>query len=338
MEGEETRRIAIIGLGLIGGSLGLAIKAAGQEGMEVVGHDRDRGVEGRARSLGAVDRTERDLPRAVGDAQLVVIATPILAIREVMEQIAPHLPEGCAVSDTASTKAQVLGWAEETLPAGVSFVGGHPLAGKESQGIDNAEATLFAGKTYAVVPAVGASEAAVDSLLGVIRLVGARPTFLDATEHDQYVAAVSHLPLLVSAALFSLVRASPGWPDLASLAASAFRDLTRLASGDPEMSQGICLTNRDALLHWLDRMVGELQHYRGLIQDGGEELFEAFAQAQAERDRFLAQGPPPASGSEAGPDVRRQLLSSFLGGVLAPRAGRARGTGRSGSGGESRHQ
>lgn len=315
----EVNRITIIGLGLIGGSLGLALKASGRRDLEVIGHDRERAVEVRAAQVGAIDRGEHNLPRAVERSHLVIIATPILAIREVMEQVAPYLPEGCIVSDTGSTKALVMQWAEELLPPTVHFIGGHPMAGRERQGIDQAEAGLFADSAYVVIPSLPADEGAVGALLGIIGLIGAHPLFLDASEHDRYVAAISHLPLILSASLFTLVRSSPAWPDLAALAASAFRDLTRLASGDPQMSRDICLTNRDAILHWIDRMAAELQRYRQLVAGDDEELLRLFVQAQADRDEFLAKGPPARPSGRQPPDIRQEITSSLLGGALVQR-------------------
>jgi prephenate dehydrogenase len=256
-----------------------------------MGYDREWGVGPKARRLGAVDRVARDARSAARDAAFVIIATPILAIREVMQEVAPVLPEGCVVTDTGSTKAEVLRWAGEILPEHVDFVGGHPMAGKEQSGIQAADARLFAGAGYCVVPQVNASERAISIVLGLVSMVGAQPIFIDAEEHDSYVAAVSHLPLVVSTALFSLAHSSQAWPDMAELAASGFRDLTRLASGDPNMSHDICITNREPVLHWVDRMIGELSRYRELLRDKDEELFKAFAKAQLDRDVFVSRPP-----------------------------------------------
>ena len=291
-EDRERKRITIIGLGLIGGSLGLAMKAAGLPGSEIVGHDRARNAANKARKMGAIDRAEHNLPRAVERAGMVIIATPVLAVREVMQQIAPNLPDGCVVTDTGSSKERIVEWAAELLPPSVNFLGGHRMAGKETPGIDNAEAGLFRDRAYCLCPAVNAHEDAVRAVAGMVTLVGAEPLYMDPKEHDQYAAAVSHLPLLLSAALFSLLRDSPAWDDLAPMASSGFRDVTRLASGDPRMSHDIFLTNRDAAVHWLDRMVEELQRYRGLLQGDTEELLESFAKAQIDRDSFLAEPHP----------------------------------------------
>jgi len=286
-------RIAIIGLGLIGGSLGLALKRALRD-VEFVGFSRSRETREKARRMGAIDRAASGPADAVRDAAIVIIATPIAAIPETMELIAPALSENCVVTDAASTKGQVMRWAQELLPHHVDFVGGHPMAGKETSGIDVADAALFQDRAYCIVPAVGAKESAVNTVVGLADLIGASPVFMDAEEHDSYVAAISHLPLVMSTALFSLVRDSAAWPELAQLASSGFRDVTRLASGNPEMSEDICRTNVENIVHWLDRMIAEIRKYRDLIRGDDEDaLFQTFARVQRERDAFLAGGPKP---------------------------------------------
>jgi prephenate dehydrogenase len=281
-------RIAIIGLGLIGGSLGLAFKQSRLRDAEIVGFARSRETRDKARKIGAIDRTAASAADAAREAAVVIIATPIAVIPDVMEEIAPSLSDSCIVTDAASSKDEVMRWADELLPAATSFVGGHPMAGKEETGIDVAEATLFEGKPYCIVPSVHASETAVNTVVGLAEMVGAMPVFLDAEEHDSYVAAVSHLPLVVSTALLSLVHDSAAWPEMAQLASSGFRDLTRLASGSPEMSEDICRTNEDNVVHWIDRMISELRRYRELIKgDDDDALFEAFARAKRDRDAFL---------------------------------------------------
>ena len=323
-ETRERKRITIIGLGLIGGSLGLAMKAAGLPDSEIVGHDRARDAANKARKMGAIDRAEHNLPRAVERAGMVIIATPVLAVREVMQQIAADLPDGCVVTDTGSTKERILEWAAELLPPSVSFVGGHPMAGKDTPGIDSAEAGLFRDRAYCLCPAVDAHEDAGRAVAGMVTLLGAEPLYMDPKEHDQYAAAVSHLPLLLSAALFSLLRDSPAWNDLAPMASSGFRDVTRLASGDPRMSHDIFLTNRDAAVHWLDRMVEELQRYRGLLQGDTEELLEAFAKAQMDRDSFLAEPHPRRLEGAEPADVRQDMLQSLMGGWVSERVKKVR--------------
>ena len=281
------RRIAIIGLGLIGGSMGLALKKVAD--LELVGFARRPEVASKALSIGAVDRAEGNLLSAVEEASLVIIATPVVAIKEILAQIGERLPQGCIVTDTASTKAQVMGWAEEFLPSSVSFIGGHPMAGKEASGIEAADADLFAGCTYCLVPGRGATTEAINVVEALVGQIGAKPIFLDASEHDSLVAAISHLPLLLSAALVSATTRSPSWPKMAKLAATGFRDLTRLASGNPEMSRDICLTNREPILHWIDEYIKELGELRRLVSEGGQEMEQAFIRARQGRERWLGE-------------------------------------------------
>ena len=304
-------KIAIIGLGLIGGSIGLALKRAGLKEITVAGNARTRDTLQRARRLGVIDEDCATAAEAAKGARLVIVACPILATKAVFEEIAPVLAEGAVVTDTGSTKANVMRWAKETLPAHAFFVGGHPMAGKETPGIDAADADLFRGKTWVVVPSVDAPEAAVQTVLGVVQVCGGTPVFMDADEHDSYVAAISHLPLTLASALFSVAFGSAAWPELAGLASSGFRDTTRLASGSPEMAHDIVMTNRENMLHWIDRFQDELSRFRGMIASGESELvLEAFGKPQLERDNFMLNGPPRRE--MAGPEIETIGLGDLL--------------------------
>jgi prephenate dehydrogenase len=316
-------RLAIIGLGLIGGSLGLALKRAQLKGLEIAGYDREWDVGGRARKLGAIDVDARVAPEAAEGAAVVVLATPISQFRATLEAIAPALAAGAIVTDVASTKREVLRWARELMPEGAHFVGGHPIAGKEHAGLDAAEASLFDGRPWAITPSVEAAEAAVRTIENLIATVGAEPVIIDAEEHDSYLAAVSHLPLVAASALFLLARESQAWPELGVLAGPGFRDTTRLASTPPALSHDISLTNRENLLHWLDRYVDELRRWRGMIaHETQEELSKAFAKAQTERDAFVAQPPArprPATRPET-ESAGERLLTLMLGEYAVRRA------------------
>ncbi len=286
-------RVAIIGLGLIGGSIGLALKRAQLDGLEIVGFDASRGVASKARKLGAIDKEARNPASAVEGAAAVIIATPILQARIVLEEIAPAVGNGAVVTDTASTKRDIMRWAEEMLPSEVAFVGGHPIAGKEHSGIEVAEATLFDGRPWAITPTASAPERAIQTVESLVTLTGAHPIVIDPEEHDSYMAAVSHLPLLVSTALFRLASNGQVWSELAPLAGPGFRDVTRLASTNPDLSHDISLTNKENLLHWLDRFRDELTELRELIasSEKKEELYELFVRAQTDRDIFMSDRP-----------------------------------------------
>jgi len=280
-------KITIVGMGLIGSSIGLALKKAKIDG-EIVGTDRDRSVSARARKIGAADSTENNPIKAVAGASIVILATPVGAIKEMMKLFGPELEEGTIVTDTGSTKTEVLRWAEEYLPSNVSFVGGHPMAGKELSGPESAQADLFEGATYCIVPGKNADPNAVAVVTKMSETIGAKPYFIDSLEHDSYVAAVSHLPLILSTVLVKLNADNPSWPEISKLASNGFRDVSRLASGNPEMSRDICLTNQEGLVYWIDQFISELTAFKGLVQDGGEKtLGRAFDSAWEARDRWL---------------------------------------------------
>lgn len=309
--------IAIVGLGFIGGSLGLALRRAKVD-YEIVGHDRDFEIAGQARKRGAVDRAEWNLPAAIRDAGLVIVAVPLDVLPTVFQQLAPHLAEGCVVTDTASVKRQVLAWAAESLPPRVSFVGGHPMTGKEETGIEHAAADLFLGRAYCLTPPPAAAAGAIELAAGLAEAVGAKPYFLDPAEHDSFAAAVGHLPFLTATALIGATTGDPAWRDAAPLAASEFDDATRLAGCDPAAYRAICRTNRAAILRWMDVYGEQLAMLRRLIAadaTAGEELERAFRQAREARDKWQ-QGPSLAAPEPSIPrpgDQVRQMLIGRLG-------------------------
>lgn len=323
MSGAGQRaRITIVGTGLIGASIGLRLCSLPNRNFEVVGIDRDPEQIRTALKRKAVDREARSYEEAVSGAGLVVLAVPILAGERAMRDVAPYLAPGAVVTDTFSTKNEVLSWAAQYLPEGVSFVGGHPMAGKEVNGAGAADASLFEGATWAIVPSPTASEEAVRTVVGMVETLGAYPAYFDAAEHDQLTAAISHLPLFLSVALFRMVRDSPSWEDAALLAGPGFRDVTRLASGDPVLAQGIWRTNRDAIVHWLDRFARQLNELRSLVADPEreEELGKLVTKTKLDRDVFIENPPrrePPARPSDI--PSTGDALGQFIAGAMYQR-------------------
>jgi len=279
--------VTVIGLGLIGGSIGLALRQRERPGWEIVGYSRRQETVANALSSGAIVRGETNLKDAVKQADFVIIATPVLTIKEIFSEIAPHLPSACIVTDTASTKVQVMKWAEEILPPMVDFIGGHPMAGRETYGIQAAEAELFRGCTYCLTSSEKASPKSIDTVTGMVKKLGAIPFFIDAQEHDNLVAGVSHLPMLLSTALVSLTTKNPSWSEMSKLAASGYHNLTRLASGSPEVNAHICLSNKEAIVNWLDKFSQELERYRQLVAVGDKRLEQAFIDANKARQEWL---------------------------------------------------
>jgi prephenate dehydrogenase len=281
------KNITIIGLGLIGGSIGLALKRAGLKDTELIGYARNQQKGLKALKLGAVDKVDSDLISAVGKSDMVVIAVPALAMEEILAQIGHHLPVGCIVTDTVSTKVKVMEWAEKYLPPRIEFIGGHPMAGKELSGIEAAEASLFEGRTYCLVPAPNVSPEAVQTVVGLVKQIGAIPFLITAAEHDRFVAGISHLPTLLSVALVSTTTRSPFWGTMSELAATGYRDVTRLASQDPRMNQDIFLTNKQNILSWIDGFAEELNQLRQLVAQGGEGLGDLLVQVKQARQKWL---------------------------------------------------
>jgi len=279
--------VTIIGLGLIGGSIGLSLRQGNRLGWEIVGYSRRQETIAGALKLGAIGRGEVNLENAVKQADLVIIATPVLTVKEILSKIAPHLSCGCTVTDTASTKVQVVKWAKEILSPKVDFIGGHPMAGKESYGIQAAEAKLFRGCTYCLTSSEDASPKSIGIMTSMVKKLGAIPFFIDAQEHDNLVAGISHLPILLSAALVSLTTKNPSWLKISKLAASGYRDLTRLASGNPEVNSNICLSNQEAIINWVDKFIQELERYRQLVAKGDNRLEQTLAETNKARQKWL---------------------------------------------------
>ncbi|HXR65822.1 MAG TPA: prephenate dehydrogenase/arogenate dehydrogenase family protein [Ktedonobacteraceae bacterium] len=280
-------RVAIVGLGLIGGSLGLALRQA-HIAEQVTGYDLGRGVCDQARKVGAVDQAYTSLADAVRGAELVVLATPVGAMRALLQQMATLASPGAVITDVASTKSQVLSWAEEFLPAHLAFVGGHPMAGKEISGVEAADPALFRNRIYCLTPGAKTPPAALNKVLAMIESIGARVRFLEPAEHDGQVALVSHLPFIASTALMATATENSNWGDASLLASSGFRDTTRLAAGSPEMYRDICLTNHEALVCALDDYLATLHMLREHIAASDPYLNELFARSQEARQQWQA--------------------------------------------------
>jgi prephenate dehydrogenase len=263
--------VGIVGLGLMGGSLALALRRAWPE-TALTGCDRDPLTVRRALDRGIVDVAGPDLD-AVRPAGLIVLALPVLAMREALRGLAGST---AVVTDLASTKAEVMRWAGD---AGVDLVGGHPMCGRETSGLEAADADLYRGAPWVLTR----SEPRVEAL---VRAVGARPVVIDPERHDRLVAGVSHAAFVVSTAYVLGVTSSPEWPEAGRLAAAGFRDLTRLAAGDPEMETGIVRTNRANLLEALDAFEAALQRIRRHVEQDDPRLAELFEEARRARERW----------------------------------------------------
>jgi prephenate dehydrogenase len=281
-------RVAILGLGLMGGSLGLALRAR-RLAHEIVGYDTRPEAVVQALARGAITRASDSVRDAVMAADLVVLAAPILALHDLLAEAGPHLGPDTVVTDLGSTKAEVVRWAEELLPRSERFVGGHPMVGSEQSGTAAADAELYVGCTWCLTPTAHTSHDALAAVVALITSLGATPRILDAASHDAAVAAISHLPLVAATALTLTASDAPSWPEGRILAAGGFRDTTRVASGDPRMARDICLTNAEPLAALLDTYIARLQGMRDVIRSGhAEDIKEQFRAGKQARDAWLA--------------------------------------------------
>ncbi len=312
-------RLTIIGMGLIGTSFGLALKKARIQNLEIVGHDLEPTNSLKAQKRGALDRVERNIFSAINGAKIIVLAIPVLAIKEMMELIGPSIEEGTIVTDTGSTKLQVTKWADEILPSGVNFIGGHPMAGREISGPDGADENLFNGAVYAICPSPTAEKFAQKYVVDLAEAMGAKPYFVGPDEHDIYVAGISHLPFMLSIGLMNTTANNPAWREMSMLAASGYRDISRLASGDPIMHRDICLTNQEGIVYWIDETIKQLYEFRNNIRDNPNELELSFIRAWESRARWLAHKESGAAPGVEFPSSSDTMMSLLMGDKLATR-------------------
>lgn len=283
------RRIAIVGLGLIGGSWGLALKKHGFKGQRV-GFDRAE-IATRAVAVGAVDEGSGDLASAVREADLVILATPVGAILELLPRLVTIVAPQALITDVGSTKRVICQRALEVFGEGPLFLGGHPLAGKENSGLDNADAALFENARYVLAPLTPdhLSLERVKAFSSLVQSIGARPFVSDATGHDRAVAYLSHLPQLVASGLASvaLEQSSEDFLPL-ELAGSGFRDATRLAESPYSLWRDICLTNVQNIQSALESLIEKLEAMKLHLSD--RELEREFKQAKKLRERLREVG------------------------------------------------
>jgi prephenate dehydrogenase len=279
--------VGILGLGLMGGSLGLALRQNDLAGL-VSGYDPDRRTLHRAEERGAIDLRFDTPEDAVVGCDLVVLAAPVLAVRELMRAIAPLLDDDATVMDLCGTKTQVMAWARELLPVPANFVGAHPMAGSERSGIDAADAGLYRHQPWCLTPILPGSQTAFERAMALVdALEPGTVSLVSPEEHDAAVASISHLPLLAATALTLTATTAPTWETASFLAAGGFRDTTRVASGNPRMARDVCLTNTQPILDSLDAYIATLQRLREAVASADMDLEGTFAEARRQRDWWL---------------------------------------------------
>jgi prephenate dehydrogenase len=281
-------RVAVIGVGLIGGSFSLALKEKKLCG-HVVGVGRSPANMALAQERGIVDSIESDVAAAVRGADLVMIGTPVAQFSGVMQAIGKSLKPGAIVTDAGSTKRDVVAAARAGLGAKfVQFIPAHPIAGAEHSGAAAANAALFRGRRLVITPLDENSKQDIETVAGLWTAIGARVSRMTPEEHDQVFAAVSHLPHLLAYALVHDLSKRPNSAQLFGYAAGGFRDFTRIASSHPEMWRDICVANRDRLLHELHLYQEKLKEISQILETSDAPALEKlFAEARAAREKWL---------------------------------------------------
>lgn len=285
-------RVALIGLGLIAGSMGLAMRRAGLVG-EIVGTARTAETRDVAVGLGLCDRVTETNAEAVQGADLVVLCVPVGVMGAIAAEIAPHLAPGCTVTDVGSVKRAVIEAVGPHLPEGVHFIPAHPLAGTEHSGPNSGFADLFRNRWSLLVPQEGTDEAAVARLRALWEGMGANVDVMDADHHDLVLAVTSHTPHLIAYTMVGVADDLRRVTDseVIKYSAAGFRDFTRIAASDPTMWRDVFLTNREATLEILGRFTEELFALQRAIRKGdGDHLFDYFTRTRAIRRSIIEAG------------------------------------------------
>lgn len=288
-------RLAVVGIGLIGGSVARALRAAGAVS-EISAFDRDPEQLRQALELGVVDRAGRDLHAAVDGADLVLLAVPVGAVAELVANLLPALRADAVLTDVGSTKGSVI----ESIAARCGrvparFVPGHPIAGGERFGVAAADAELFRGRRVILTPA-GCAPDALRRIREMWQACGAAVVEMDAAHHDEVLAATSHLPHVLAYALVDCLAGMESDREIFAYAAGGFRDFTRIASSSPQMWHDIVRANHKALLPVIDRFSQVLAELRAAIErDDGAAILQQFTRARAARERYLELVEKPAA-------------------------------------------
>ncbi len=282
-------KICIVGIGLIGGSIGLAIKKKLKEAVYISGLDKNPETLRIAVERGAVDIATSEAKEAVKEADIIFLSTPVLQIVPMIEEILPFLKKGAIITDTGSTKQFIWQQLQKILPPDIYYIAGHPMAGKEHSGIKAADAELFHNKCYVIVEDTGAPQEAVNRICDLLKVTGANITTMDIAKHDRCASIISHVPHVTAAALVTLLNKSKN--DIEAnlkLAGGGFKDTTRIASSNADMWADICMSNPEAIVNHLEELKHILDEVIINIKDKNREnIYEYFYAAKQRRDNIL---------------------------------------------------
>ncbi|MBR2775007.1 MAG: prephenate dehydrogenase/arogenate dehydrogenase family protein [Selenomonadaceae bacterium] len=282
-------KIAIIGVGLIGGSLGLCLKEKLGDGVYITGLCRTEKSMRRAMELGAVDLATSNLQEVVENADIIFLSPPVLQIVPMVKKILPFLKSGAILTDAGSTKQFIWQELQKILPPDIFYIAGHPMTGKEKSGVEVADKNLFRGKAYVIAEGTGAPSEAKDKLMNVLRLIEADFLEIDIAKHDRCASIISHVPHLTAAALVTLLNdAGNDLDSCLKLVGGGFKDTTRIASSNADMWADICMTNGDAIANHLRDLQDILGNVINAIERHDRQaIHDYFAKSKARRDKIL---------------------------------------------------
>jgi prephenate dehydrogenase len=284
----KAKCITIIGLGLIGGSLGLALKNTCGESIRVTGIDYDQETLDKAVERGAVDYSTNDFRKGVEQADIIFLSTPVLQMVPIVEQILPHVKAGTILTDVGSTKEFLAEKLLAMMPPGIHYVSGHPMTGIERSGIMAADKELFRDKWYILIPEASTCPKAVTTISQILSLTGARITTMGLADHDQCAAIISHIPHVAAAALVNLLDKYPSLEESFKLVGGGFRDTTRIASSNADMWADICLTNAKPITQSLQQMKVLLDEMIHAVEEGNRPaIHHFFKRAKVRRDILI---------------------------------------------------
>jgi len=285
----EQTKLAIIGVGLIGGSLGLCLKDKLGDKIFVTGLCRSEASMRRSMELGAVDLATSDLAAVVSDADIVYLSPPVLQIVPMVKKILPFLKSGAILTDAGSTKQFIWQELKKILPPDIYYVAGHPMTGREKSGVEAADKNLFKGKAYVIAEDTGAPPEAKEKLMNILRLTEANFLEIDIAKHDRCASIISHVPHLTAAALVTLLNdAGDDLDSCLKLVGGGFKDTTRIASSNADMWADICMTNGEAISTHLRDLQGILgKVIEAIDAHDRQAVHDYFSKSKARRDKIL---------------------------------------------------
>lgn len=286
---EFPEKIAIIGVGLIGGSIALGLKSHFGTKITILGSCDDPSRAQKAVREGIIDIAINNIANLPKDTDLIIIATPIRSTLEIIKRLGSNCPPNCLIIDIGSTKKVILATAQKFLAGEASFIGTHPMAGSEMSGFENASVNLFRNKPWIICPTQKVSNSNLQVVKALISILGANPVIMTAETHDRLTIGASHIFLAISSLLVNAIVKEKDWPEIAQIASTGFRDTTRLASDNPGMKTDIVMTNRTNLLVALGKLKDEITDFTQLIRESDDKaILKYFEDSKRVRDDWIS--------------------------------------------------